>query len=96
MARHRFKSSFGQCRCRWCGAWSRQGECPVTDEMRVALRTFAAANGKNWKHKLRWLWCTGGCSYEPALRQLRNVIGPTRLGNINQRMLETPKPPRRV
>jgi hypothetical protein len=96
MARHLFKSSYGQCQCRLCGAGKHgQAECRVTDEMRLALRTFAASNGRTWKMKLRIAWMDGK-DLGPELQQCRNIIGPTRLERITRLMLEhcVPSKPR--
>lgn len=54
MIAHVFKSSYGQCDCRWCGRGNFGGlrDCPVTIEMRRAVKRYAAANGRTWKSKL--------------------------------------------
>ena len=40
----------------------------------AAISTFAAANGRGWKSKLRSLWSAG--KTDGALRHARNLIGP--------------------
>jgi hypothetical protein len=85
VANHRFKSSYGQCRCLWC--FYRGGDCPVTNDMRMALKKFAMSNGRTWKAALRTLWTTGRDEDLPLLRQCRNVIGPNGLDRISPKML---------
>lgn len=52
-------------------------------EQLEALRTFAAANGRNWKSNLRQAWMTGiydeyaGTGRRDLLQQVRNAFGPT-------------------
>jgi hypothetical protein len=86
MARHLFKSSFGQCECRWCGMRRLDGDCPVTDDIRRRLKVFAATQGRNWKAALRLLWLRG--EDEGLLRQARNTIGPSGLDRISPRLLD--------
>ena len=93
-ARHLYKTSFGQCECRWCG--ERRSTfaptCPVTLDMRRALRLFARDNGRTWKTKLADEWESGGyglaADIKGPLQQLRNVIGPTQLHKIPSRLLQ--------
>src|SRR5438477_2144472 len=90
MAAHLFKSGYGQCQCRWCG-FSKYGryDCPVTIEMRLALATFAADNGKRWKEKLKDAWAR---DYDlgPEMKSLRAVMEPRRrvLAKITTPMLQ--------
>lgn len=86
MAKHLFKSSYGQCECRWCGR--RHGDCSVTIEMRLALRRFARGNGRTWKKKLRDAWMEGA-DLGPELQMVRNIIGPTGLDRIRDCHFDT-------
>lgn len=85
MSRHVFKSSFGQCKCRWCG--KRYGDCKVTDEMRLAIIIFAANNGRTWRNQLNDAWARGD-DVGAALQQVRNVVGPTGLLKIPAPLIE--------
>ena len=57
------------------------GECPVTDAMLGALRAYALDHGKRWKADLCELWMRG--EDDGLLRQIRNIVGPSRLYKIN-------------
>lgn len=89
--RHLFKSNFGQCQCRWCGRGRTLDECPVTHEMRYALKVFAQQNGRTWKSQLRHAW--ENCHDVGILSTLRNIIGPTQLMKISTRNVESVTPP---
>jgi hypothetical protein len=55
--------------------------------MRIALRDFAAANGRTWKRKLIDAWMRGdnlGCE----LQQVRNTIGPSGLLRLTTRLVQ--------
>lgn len=97
MTNHRFKTSFGQCECLWCGKRNRGDECRVTQEMRYALKLFARGNGRTWKSKLLQEWETGGNGLGDDIQQplmsLRNIIGPRGLQKIATHRLEDVKPP---
>lgn len=55
----------------------------LTDEQLSALRTFAEANGRDWKGKLNAAWSTGryhdynGTDEYGLLQQVRNTFGPS-------------------
>ena len=62
----------------------------ITEDIRQALRTFAAANGRTWKSKLRHEWETGGYGLgdlAQPLMQFRNTAGPSGLMKITPSML---------
>lgn len=84
MAFHRFKSMYGQCTCLWCGK-RYGGDCPVTKEMRDALKDFAAKNGRSWKTKLAILWERGEAG--PVLQNVRNIIGVKQLYRFTKVMM---------
>lgn len=91
IANHRYKSTFGQCECRWCGKMRNGQPCAVTNEMRVALRLFMKGNGRTWKSKLHDEWQTGGYGLgdlQQPLMQLRNVISPAQLHKLKSSMVE--------
>jgi hypothetical protein len=73
----------------------RQEPCPVTDEMRYALKLFARGNGRTWKSKLNQEWQTGGrgiCDdIRVPLMRLRNIIGPSGLLKIPTHLVEDVK-----
>ena len=83
MTSHSFKSSHGQCACRWCGKYRHYhiAECSVSQSMRSALAAFAAAEGRTWKRKLNDLWQTANVP-NAELQQVRNIIGPSGLLRI--------------
>lgn len=60
---------------------SRKAVAPNGPQL-VALRAFAAANGRSWKMKLLTAWETGryrdcnGADDEVSLQQVRNALGP--------------------
>ena len=87
--RHSFPSRYGQCMCRWCSQYVNGAtpECPMTQEMREALRDFAKQYGRSWKTELRNAWMRG-VDVGSALQQVRNVIGPSGLDRIRTSMLE--------
>ena len=87
MAAHRFKTSFGQCECLWCGRSGRGEDCAVTHDMRLALQAFIRENGRTWKSKLIAAW-TRGDGVGPELQQVRNVLGPTRLLKLRTEMVD--------
>jgi len=87
MCRHFFQSSVAGCKCRWCGSGRFAGEeCPVDDEMRLALASFAHSYGRCWKSRLTWSW-NRDQDLGPELRRVRNVIGPSGLRRITDDML---------
>lgn len=55
----------------------------LSSEQLSALRTFADANGAQWKSKLNSAWATGryrdypGTALYGYLQQVRNVFGPS-------------------
>ena len=55
----------------------------LKDYQLAALRTFAQANGRNWKSALNDAWSTGryrnynGADDEGALQEIRNYFGPS-------------------
>jgi hypothetical protein len=55
----------------------------LSTEQLNALRTFANANGRNWKSSLNDAWSTGryrnynGTDDEGSLQQVRNTFGPS-------------------
>ena len=55
--------------------------CPMTDEMLAALRQYKDAHGRTWRSRLSLDW-TVGKDLGPALRQVRNIIGPSRMFKI--------------
>jgi hypothetical protein len=55
--------------------------CPVPDEVLIAIRQFRRENGKSWKAKLSAFWLSG--KDEGALRNARNMIGPSGLYKID-------------
>ncbi len=72
-----------------------------TAEQMEALRTFAAANGRNWKQSLRHCWETGcysdysGTERSDLLQRVRNSFGPSwlvrfRLPDPQCKMAELP------
>lgn len=78
----RYKSSFGQCKCLWCGRFKGHTDrCAVTEPMRQALRNYAAANGRAWRSKLLDAWFQGH-DIGTELRTVRNVLGPSGLLRI--------------
>jgi hypothetical protein len=82
---HTFKSSYGQCKCLWCGRHS--GYCAVTVEIRTAICNFAENYGHKWKSTLRHCWETGnyagiGSNQAASLQQFRNVAGPSVLAKL--------------
>lgn len=86
MANHVFKSSFGQCECRWCGRRRHAPECAATDEVRDAIVEYAKNNGRNWKAALRLCWESGKAT--GALQMARNIIGPSGLDKLSVALLE--------
>lgn len=56
--RHTFFNSPPACTCHWCGltvdnaAWP----CPVDNEIRDAIASYAIAQGPFWKTQLRQAW----------------------------------------
>jgi len=100
MAKCRYKRAggrnFGQCKCRWCDRYGAgtvgSVTCPVTDEMRAALKLFAHGNGRTWKSKLNDEWQTGGYGIAEDIRGplmgLRNVIGPSGLLKIPTHLVD--------
>jgi hypothetical protein len=103
MARHLFKTNFGQCRCLWCHKLRHShGECEVTEHMRYALKLFAQENGRNWKAKLLDAWERGlvlspidGFDILQPLWAFRNnqFLGPRRLANLPARLLKRVESP---
>lgn len=99
MTYFRFPSNFEQCECRWCGLrrLGNTNNCPVTEEMRYALKLFARGNGRTWKSKLQQEWETGGYGLADDIQQprmaLRNVIGPHGLVKLPTHLLDDVKPP---
>lgn len=61
-----------------------------TDDVKQALREFAAQYGRYWKMELRLQWQSGRCS-SPPLMQFRNNFGPSGLMKITKKMLDTTK-----
>ena len=49
------------------------------------LRTFTDKEGRTWKAKLRQLWLENGDVDNPALRRVRNIIGPSGLDKVAAR-----------
>lgn len=86
MSAHSFKSSFGQCQCRWCGQGGSMPDCPVTTEMRRWLGIFATEHGRTWKSQLRELWLQG--KDDGLARQIRNVISTRQLDKITSGLLK--------
>ena len=64
-------------------------------EQLAALRTFANANGAQWKSKLNAAWSTGRYRDYPGtpaygyLQQVRNVFGPSWLVKFSLDNLKT-------
>jgi hypothetical protein len=83
----RYKTSFGQCKCLWCGRFKGHVErCGVTENMRQALRNYAAASGRTWRSSLIAAW-TRGDDVGPDLQTVRNVLGPSGLLRIPARLV---------
>ena len=70
------------CPCHYAGR-----VCPITDEIRAALKAYAVENGPRWKAKLCAEWeraCSGVSDIDvrALLQQARNILGPSRLYKI--------------
>lgn len=52
----------------------------LSDEQKTALSEFAKKNGRCWKNVLVWFWNSGEDS--GALRQVRNVLGPSGVARL--------------
>lgn len=94
MSRHLFKSGYGQCECRWCGTRRTCAymPCKATNEMRLAIKRYAIANGRSWKSKLdddrmngRLHEVEGGGD----LQAFTNAVRPDIWRKITSYMLET-------
>lgn len=90
---HSFKSSYGQCACRWCKR--RGGDCDVTHEIRMAFVRWKKIYGTRWKDHLRMAWMTGNYGHwsddTPAyLQRFRNMAhgGPRGLDRITGAMVD--------
>ena len=91
MSNHFTKTSYGQCKCLWCGRFRSSVDCPLTDEMRGALAAYATKHGRLWKSALRHSWETGDyASDEPSgvLQVIRNQFGPSWLVTFPTRLLK--------
>lgn len=86
MTYHLYKSSYGQCKCLWCGRRN-PFECHVTHEMRLKLAAFHEEHGSRWKESLRRVW-ESGTNTDTELQQLRNTLGPRGLARIQTRLLK--------
>lgn len=91
---HYTKTSFGQCKCLWCGKGRGLPSCPVKSRHRRAVAQFAKQNGRAWKSNLRQAWFDGNYDrfnidgIEVAyLQQFRNMEHAP-LENITKRMIE--------
>lgn len=52
-------------------------------EQATALRAYAKKNGRKWKAQLLRDWDDARVPEGPVLRQVRNIIGPSGLQNLN-------------
>ena len=85
---HRFKTSYGQCRCLWCNG--RGVDCPVTEDIRAAIKAWAAKHGRTWKQALRDAWESGDYGsfpFDAELQRYRNTCGPSALAKVTPRMV---------
>lgn len=72
--------NYGQRKCPRCWNAGIQHNCPVTDEIRQALRDYRDAHGRRWKSLLCDDWANGRT--DGLLQQARNLIGPTAIHKI--------------
>lgn len=90
MVRNFYQSDCPNCGLRRNGPHRSQG-CQVTNDMLLAIATFAQRHGRQWKQKLRDCW-TRGEDVGSELQRVRNIVGPTRLEKVKLPSISKGKP----
>jgi len=85
---HLTKTSYGQCKCLWCGEYRSHLPCPVTNEVRTALAIYALQHGRSWKKRLRDAWADTEQELGLELQLAGVVLGPRGLDRVTPRMLD--------
>jgi len=59
----------------------------IPKDVKAALKKFKAKHGRTWKSQLSEAWLVGDDQMDQALRQARNVFGPSGLYRLRAKDL---------